>query len=83
MSLKSSKKSSKGIQSTRLEVSSLRVIASRSNRPKLRRAQWPQRGTVAPMHRQPRHAASMAATSIFFFCIIASNALLATAGSAP
>ena len=30
---------------------------------------------------QPRHAASSAAMSIFFICIIASNARLATAGS--
>ena len=34
------------------------------------------------MH-QPRRAASMAAMSIFFIVIIASNARLATAGSGP
>ena len=33
------------------------------------------------MQPQPRRAASMAAMSIFFICIIASNARLATAGS--
>src|ERR1700744_4233876 len=38
---------------------------------------------AAKMQPQPRRAASIAATSIFFICIIASNARLAAAGSGP
>src|SRR5947209_8425376 len=38
---------------------------------------------ASKMRPQPRHAASIAAMSIFFICIIASNARLAAAGSGP
>lgn len=38
-------------------------------------------GLILDLHAQPRRAASMAATSIFFICIIASKARLAAARS--